>query len=84
MTLGVVDPVECCQCGRTHRVEGATSVARQRSAARRVGWEPYSVRTQASLDHGPMICPDCLRKAADGALDALAQPPTNPGSSDLS
>jgi len=54
--------VRCCKC--------EASFAGTRSEARSAHWEPYSNRTQALLDSGPMVCPGCVIKAIDAALAA--------------
>lgn len=42
----------CHDCGR--------SLLGDRAAARALRWEPYSSRSQAELDAGPMVCPECI------------------------
>lgn len=67
--------IKCCECDLTF--DGA------RADARRARWEPFSVRTQQAIDHGPMICPDCIRSALDSLLAAIrrdAQRPKSGGS----
>lgn len=71
----VVERIECCVCGTTYVHDGAAA-AEQRSAARRARWEPYSTRTQAALDSGPMVCPDCVISAIQGAMESLRIAPS--------
>jgi hypothetical protein len=53
----------CHDCGR--------SLLGDRAAARALRWEPYSTRSQADLDDGPMVCPDCIGALLDGLDVAL-------------
>ena len=49
-----------------------------RAQARAARWEPFSRRTQWHVDEGPLVCPDSIRQAIDGALEALrAVPPAD-------
>ncbi|AVR56170.1 hypothetical protein PBI_NABY_20 [Microbacterium phage Naby] len=53
----------CHDCGR--------SLLGDRAAARALRWEPYSTRSQADLDAGPMVCPDCVAASLDALDSAL-------------
>lgn len=55
--------VVCRECGRVF--EGS------RREARRARWEPWSTKTQAAIDAGPMVCPGCVAAIIDGCLDAM-------------
>lgn len=57
-----MNPILCMTCGATF--------AGSRSEARRAAWEPYSNRTQALLDAGPMVCPECVRVAIERCIAA--------------
>ncbi|WP_392423653.1 hypothetical protein [Barrientosiimonas humi] len=50
-----------------------------RAQARTAHWEPFSHRTQWHVDEGPMVCPDSIRQAIDGALEALRTVPPADG-----
>jgi hypothetical protein len=54
--------VECDTCGRH---------ADDRAAARAAHWEPVSSRSQADIDAGPMVCPECIGRLLDQLQLAL-------------
>lgn len=56
--------IKCSDCG--------TPFEGDRREARDARWEPSSSATQWALDHGPMICLDCVRRLLDRVLEALA------------
>jgi DNA-directed RNA polymerase subunit RPC12/RpoP len=60
-----VNAIECKECGA--RFDG------DRTEARRALWEPFSIATQQALDHGPMVCPDCVRRILDDLLAAIGR-----------
>lgn len=59
------EPTTCHVCG--------THYAGDRRAARGARWEPFSNRSQWHLDHGPMICPDCVAAAVERVLVAMRE-----------
>ncbi|GAB3118447.1 hypothetical protein [Glaciibacter psychrotolerans] len=61
--------IECKLCAATF--EG------DRTEARRAHWEPFSTSTQHDLDHGPMVCTDCIGHLLEGLLDAMRKAPAS-------
>ncbi|WP_293785151.1 hypothetical protein [uncultured Aeromicrobium sp.] len=56
--------VVCCECSATF--------AGSRFDAQRIGrWEPYSHNTQRDVDHGPLVCAECIRRLLDELLSKL-------------
>lgn len=63
LTRGLAHQQVCHVC---HRHIEAT-----RSEACRQRWEPYSFSSQHTIDHGPMVCPECVTKAIDEVIAAI-------------
>lgn len=63
--FGLLADVSCVECG--DGFEGT------RLEARKARWEPFSTKTQAAIDSGPVVCPECLGRLLDGLLGAMRE-----------
>ena len=55
--------VVCRECG--------AAFSGSRREARRARWEPWSTKTQAAIDAGPMVCPECVGRIIDDCLAGM-------------
>lgn len=60
---GAAEVQACDDCGETY--------VGTRTEARTARWQPVSTKTQADIDHGPLMCPACIVKTLNDLVDAM-------------
>jgi hypothetical protein len=60
--------VVCMECGAQY---GGS----RRDARLIGGWETFSASSQWAIDHGPMMCRDCVAALLDSVLEAIKAVP---------